>query len=484
MYLFQHNVIRSVLVLSITMGIAVYSMDEKQCRQARELVRQQERQGQAQEYARQHQLALQVHAPQQPASELLRPQAQAPEQQNPESMYNSVFHVMFQEDFEPELLWPQLSNYLAILCNSKNTCQGKVIAEHASKQTIALSSDGNLCAFAQGFGQDNDNTIKIHDVRTGKQIQSLAGHTNWVGCLAFSPDRRFLFSGAVDRTICKWDVQTGQLLQKFDFKGQVRFSQFSPDCQSVGVYDTGGTDGLVWNFNTGSFTASNGNGKDRMLGSPSQGQRIFCNWEKIYLWDIATQREINSFPVDGGNVSSTVLSPHGNILAVCQYGVGQHHAGVDIWDTKKWRLIKTIKKYFITLDFNGDGSFFAASHENGVDIYEAKTGRLVQALPYGPHYPDHRFPIAFDRYGQFGTIGYDGKVRVFNSIPDNVRLALRSLSLNQLIVLMSIIEPLVMGHVVHLTPNSTAWNLVNQMPAEIKELVAPCLKSTDYCTVQ
>ena len=97
MYLFRHNLIRSALVLSVAMGIAVYAMDEKQCRQARELVQQQERQWQEQERARQRQLALQVQAPEQPAGALLRAQAQELVQQAPEAMRDDTLRVIMQK---------------------------------------------------------------------------------------------------------------------------------------------------------------------------------------------------------------------------------------------------------------------------------------------------------------------------------------------------------------------------------------------------
>ena len=70
---------------------------------------------------------------------------------------------------------------------------------------------------------------------------------------------------------------------------------------------------------------------------------------------------------------------------------------------------------------------------------------------------------------------YPGIVRLSNTIPENMRMALRSLTFNQLLILMAI-RPLALGRVIHLTPGSTAWNMVNQMPHEIKELVAPCLE--------
>jgi WD40 repeat protein len=41
----------------------------------------------------------------------------------------------------------------------------------------------------------------------------LAGHTNWIWSVAFSPDGSLLTSGSADATVKLWDVQTGECLK-------------------------------------------------------------------------------------------------------------------------------------------------------------------------------------------------------------------------------------------------------------------------------
>jgi WD40 repeat protein len=51
-----------------------------------------------------------------------------------------------------------------------------------------------------------DDTLKLWDVATGNEIRTLAGHTNTVLSVAFSPDGKAALSGSADNTLKLWDV--------------------------------------------------------------------------------------------------------------------------------------------------------------------------------------------------------------------------------------------------------------------------------------
>jgi tetratricopeptide (TPR) repeat protein len=94
---------------------------------------------------------------------------------------------------------------------------------------VAFSPDGRRLASAS-----QDQTVRIWDSATGKELFALKGHAGIVSDVAFSPNGQRLASAGLDQTVRIWDSATGKEL--FTLKGRaamvVRVA-FSPDGQRL-----------------------------------------------------------------------------------------------------------------------------------------------------------------------------------------------------------------------------------------------------------
>jgi WD40 repeat protein len=71
----------------------------------------------------------------------------------------------------------------------------------------ALSKAGGMAAL--GF---SDGTVRLFDVRSGRETSIMSGHSEAVSALAFRDDEHLLASGSADRTIAVWDTRSGVML--------------------------------------------------------------------------------------------------------------------------------------------------------------------------------------------------------------------------------------------------------------------------------
>jgi WD40 repeat protein len=62
---------------------------------------------------------------------------------------------------------------------------------------------------------DGDNTIRIRDVQSSKDVQTITGHENTISALAFTRDGKGILSSGEDNQVRVWDVATGKLLKVF-----------------------------------------------------------------------------------------------------------------------------------------------------------------------------------------------------------------------------------------------------------------------------
>lgn len=94
---------------------------------------------------------------------------------------------------------------------------------------VCVSPDGNRAATA-----GHRRTLGVWDLRSGRALPPLLGHTDQVLCVAWSPDGKYLLSGSADKTVRLWDAETGTERHKFSgHTDQITCVAFSPDGRSA-----------------------------------------------------------------------------------------------------------------------------------------------------------------------------------------------------------------------------------------------------------
>jgi WD40 repeat protein len=77
-------------------------------------------------------------------------------------------------------------------------------------QNVAVNAD-----WRRAVSASYDNTLKVWDVGSGRELRTLAGHSSAVQSVAVGADGRRAVSASDDYTVKVWDVETGAVVTTF-----------------------------------------------------------------------------------------------------------------------------------------------------------------------------------------------------------------------------------------------------------------------------
>ncbi|MEH2374809.1 WD40 repeat domain-containing protein [Nostoc sp.] len=95
---------------------------------------------------------------------------------------------------------------------------------NSSVYAVAIAPDGKTAV----SGSD-DNTLKQWDLETGKEISTLTGHNSWVSAVAIAPDGKTAVSASDDNTLKQWDLETAKEISTFIGDSPIYCCAVSPD---------------------------------------------------------------------------------------------------------------------------------------------------------------------------------------------------------------------------------------------------------------
>ena len=133
--------------------------------------------------------------------------------------------------------------------SSTNPCLNDSVSEDLPQAELVRVFDGHgKGVLSVAFSPDGrqvltgsiDDTARLWDVATGRELRRLTGHGSSVYSVAFSPDGRLALTGSWDKTARLWEVATGRELSRLTgHGGNVNSVAFSPDghLALTGSYD-------------------------------------------------------------------------------------------------------------------------------------------------------------------------------------------------------------------------------------------------------
>jgi RNA polymerase sigma factor (sigma-70 family) len=179
---------------------------------------------------------------------------------------------------------------------------------------VALSADGK-----RALSGSQDNTVRLWELETGKELYCFRGHTDEVQSVAISPDGGRGLSCSADGTMRLWDVKTGKELHRLP---GAACAVFSPDGKRL---LSAGRDHLVrlWDAEAGKeLRRFAGHTKEAYAVAFSRdGKRALSGGEDltVRLWDVRTGKELRCLRGHTAGPSRVTFTPDGTRALSASY---------------------------------------------------------------------------------------------------------------------------------------------------------------------
>ena len=274
---------------------------------------------------------------------------------------------------------------------------------------VAFSPDGKRLATASG-----DQTAKVWDAESGKELRTLRGHSSGVDGVAFSPDGKRLATVSYDQTAKVWDAESGQeLLTLRGHSKPVSGVAFSPDGKRLATASLDDT-AKVWEAESGKELLTlrgHSSGVDGVAFSPDGKRLATASWDRTTkVWDAESGKELLTLRGHSAFVDGVAFSLDGKRLATAS-----EDQTAKVWEAESGKELLTLRGHLGSVDavaFSPDGKRLAtAGEDRTAKVWDAESGKELLTLR-GHSGVVHG--VAFSPDGKrLATASVDGTVQVY-----------------------------------------------------------------------
>ncbi|HVF57924.1 MAG TPA: caspase family protein [Pyrinomonadaceae bacterium] len=243
---------------------------------------------------------------------------------------------------------------------------------------LAFSPDARIVASASA-----DNTVRLWETATGRELRNLSGHTSYVKAIAFSPDGRSIASGATDGNVKLWDTTTGRAARNLAGNGSVASVAFSPDGRWLAAGSMEGGIKIrdaVAGSEAQTIAGAHANQVTALVFSPD-GRTLASGGKDntVKLWEASTGRNVSTLAGHTGLIKSLAFSPDGKTLASASFD-----KTVKLWSVERGAEARTLaghEQKVAAVAFSSDGGkLFSAGSDKTVRVWDTATGREVAVV--------------------------------------------------------------------------------------------------------
>ena len=243
---------------------------------------------------------------------------------------------------------------------------------------VALSGDGRRAVSAS-----TDETLKVWDVESGRELRTLEGHTDIVYSVALSGDGRFAVSASGDETLKVWDVESARELRTLEGHFAAVTAVAVSEDGRLAVSASSDNTLKVWDVESGSELLTLLGHSDIVYGvamSADRRRAISASLDQtLKVWDVESGGELRT------------LSGHSDIV----YGVAMSEDGqraisassdrtLKVWDIESGRELRTLEGHAsvvrgVALRADGQRAV-SASEDRTLKVWDIESGRELRTL--------------------------------------------------------------------------------------------------------